>query len=222
MLVAELGLLLVLALRLARVGTFSRVLNSFYDDVVTFCQQNGLSITELAVVFSLSLAFVAFDLFFAFGEEDLADVVSYGILLFICVTGVGLALALDVFYYFMISGVGASSVTLRAVATDVVNNGLCLLRVFFCWTRYIFYDLQTELVDFTLQYTDVANEVVPASLLTVSLEWPTSAGDRASQTLWHSCFAFVWVIVSAILDLILMVTQALISFFKLAIAFFLL
>lgn len=170
LLVAELLLFLVLALRLARVSAITRLVSQFYDDLVTFCQQNGLSVTELATVLSLSLGFIFFDLFFAFGEEDLADVVSYGILLFVFITGLGLFLALDVFYYFMISGVGASSATARVVATDVVNNGLCLLRVFFCWTRYIFYDLQTELVDFTLQYTDVANETGVAPFAGATLE----------------------------------------------------
>jgi hypothetical protein len=155
---AELALVCAVFTRLLRVSTLARALQVFYDDLVTFCQANALSVTELATVTTFFIGFLFFDLFCAFLEEDLADVVSYAILALIVLTLGSLALCLDLFVYFLVSSTGGAGPSFRSIATDLINNSLCLLRIFVCWTRYIFYDMQTEFIDFNLQYTDIANE----------------------------------------------------------------
>ena len=86
-------------------------------------------------------------------------------------------------------------------ASDVINVALCLLRVVFCWVRYIFYDLQVELVDLSLHYTDEVGALEfggwglwPPLALLVAVQW----------------------------DATLVAVQVLLSFFKLVIASFLL
>jgi hypothetical protein len=129
---AELLLFLGIGVRLLKIINLGKIHQLFYDDFITFCQQNGISVTEVVTLTSAAIGLLVFDIFFAFSEEDPADVLSYGILAFVGITILGLLLAMDVFYYFMISGVGSGSATARAVGTDLVNNVLCLLRVFFC------------------------------------------------------------------------------------------
>lgn len=132
LILAELLLFLGIGVRLLKIINLGKLHQLFYDDFITFCQQNGISVTEVVTLTSAAIGLLVFDIFFAFSEEDPADVLSYGILGFIGVTILSLLLAMDVFYYFMISGVGSGSATARAVGTDLVNNVLCLLRVFFC------------------------------------------------------------------------------------------
>jgi hypothetical protein len=85
-------------------------------------------------VFSLItffVGFIVFDFFVTMAEDDTLEAIS---LAFVSVCGLAvffLGLAVDVQYYYLISSVGGEQ-TLRLVYTDVVNNLLCLLRVFFC------------------------------------------------------------------------------------------
>jgi hypothetical protein len=65
------------------------------------------------------------------------------------------------------------------VLTDVVTNVLCVLRVFFCWVRYIFYDLQVEAVDFAFHYTDATNEALVPWLQGSSAEGLRRLGEAA-------------------------------------------
>jgi hypothetical protein len=164
LLLLELTLALFLCLSLERLGSLARVAQSQYDDVVTFCKQNGLSLVELAAVLTLGVGFVIFDLFVSAAEDDLTDVLGYGVFALVGLTVAFLVLATDVQLYLLVSAAGSGEATLRSVATDLVNNGLCLLRVFLCWVRYLFYDLQTELVDFTFHYSDLANEATFGAL----------------------------------------------------------
>lgn len=106
---------------------------------------------------TLTVGFVFFDIFLSFAEDDVVDTLNYLILLFVILTFVFLLLAVDIQYFFMISNAGGDF-TLRVIVFDLINNLLCALRVFFCWIRYIFYDLQVEMVDMTFQYTDSVNE----------------------------------------------------------------
>ena len=85
--------------------------------------------------------------------------------------------------------------------SDVVNVALCLLRVVFCWVRYIFYDLQVELVDLSLHYTDEVG----------SLQF----GGWGLYTPLALVVATQW-------DITLVIIQVLLSFFKIVIASFLL
>jgi hypothetical protein len=103
-----------------------------YDDVATLGQHRGLSVAELACLSTLLLGLVAFDVFVTLAEDDALEAISYA---FGCVIALGvllLLLAVDVQYYYMVSAVSGGEATLRLVYADLVNNGLCLLRVLFC------------------------------------------------------------------------------------------
>lgn len=154
----ELLFVLFAIVKLAQLPSLARLVQPFYDDITTFCKQNGLSLTELAVLTALSVGFIFFDLFITLAEDDVVDAFNYIVFLFVLFSVLGLIFALDVLVYFMVSGLSSGDLSLRVIANDIINNVLCLLRIFFCWVRYIFYDLQTEFVDFTYQYTDTSNE----------------------------------------------------------------
>lgn len=103
-----------------------------YDAVVTLCQQRGLSAAEIFSLTTFTIGYLVFDMFVIMAEDDALEAISY---LFGGVIGAALvllALAVDVQYYFMISAISGGEATLRILYTDIVNNGLCLLRVFFC------------------------------------------------------------------------------------------
>lgn len=151
-----------LAPALRRLLRFGRV---FYDDVVTFCAHNNLSLTELATFVSLAGGFIVFDLFVSVSEEDLADTLSYGLFILVIVLFAFLLLAVDLQYFYMVSSVSSGDLTTRTVVSDLVNNFLCALRIFFCWVRYVFYDLQVEFIDFTYHYTDTSNDILLTSFI---------------------------------------------------------
>jgi phage-related holin len=103
-----------------------------YDAMVTLCQQRGLSAAEIFSLTTFVVGYLVFDMFVILAEDDMLEAVSYMFGGVICAALVLLALAVDVQYYFMISAISGGEATLRIFYTDIVNNGLCLLRVFFC------------------------------------------------------------------------------------------
>lgn len=105
------------------------------------------------------LGFLIFDLFISAVDEDVTDVFSYFMFVFVVLLFFFLILGTDVQYYYMISSISNGDLTLRVIVFDVINNFLCILRIFFCWVRYLFYDLQVELVDFSFHYTDSVNDL---------------------------------------------------------------
>jgi hypothetical protein len=133
---------------------------SGYDDVVTFCQVRGISVTEIFGLLTFALGFIFFDMFVTLAEDDSLEALSYVFASVIVCAVVLLFLAADVQFYFLISSISGGELTLRVLYTDIVNNGLCLLRIFFCWIRYLFYDLQAELVDLAFHYTEVGDEAM--------------------------------------------------------------
>jgi hypothetical protein len=122
--------------------------------VTTLCQRLNLSAVEFLALTALTTSFVLFDLLAAFSEEDAAETFGFSFVVLIFLITVIAACFANVHYYYMLSSVGSSDVTLRVLYADLVNNGLCLLRIFFCWVRYVFYDLQSEVIDFTTHYTE--------------------------------------------------------------------
>jgi len=129
-----------------------------YADVVAFCQARSISLAETFGLLTFGLGFVLFDAFVTLAEDDVLEGVSY---LFLGVIGLAvglLAVAVDLQYYYMVSSISGGELTLRLLYADLVNNALCLLRIFFCWVRYLFYDLQAELVDLSFHYTELAEE----------------------------------------------------------------
>lgn len=145
-----------------------------YDDLVTLCQHRGVSIAEVLTLTTAAVGLLAFDAFVTLAEDDTLEAVSY---VFGCVIALAvllLVLAIDLQYYYMVSAISGGEATLRLLYADLVNNGLCLLRVFFCWIRYLFYDLQAELVDFAFHYTETSEEQALESLASVA---SLSAGE---------------------------------------------
>lgn len=160
LLIAELAIVCML------LGGFSFVLQRTgfrthgYHDIVTLCQQRGVSMAEVFSLVSFMFGFILFDAFVTMAEDDALEAISYIFAAVVLLAVVLLGIAVDVQYYFLISSISGGEQTLRLLYTDTVNNVLCLLRIFFCWIRYLFYDLQAELVDFSFHYTELADEAV--------------------------------------------------------------
>jgi hypothetical protein len=113
------------------VDLFSNI-RIFYDDIITFCKLNNISVTEVGVFFSFFLGFIVFDIFICSVDEDVTDVFSYFMVTFVVLLFFFLILGTDVQYYYMISSVSSGDLTTRVIAFDVINNFLCILRIFFC------------------------------------------------------------------------------------------
>jgi hypothetical protein len=103
-----------------------------YDAIVTLCQQRGLSAAEIFSLVTFVVGYLVFDVFVIMAEDDMLEAISYMFGGIIAAALILLAIAVDVQYYFMISAISGGEATLRIFYTDIVNNGLCLLRVFFC------------------------------------------------------------------------------------------
>jgi hypothetical protein len=133
------------------------------------------------------------------GEDDLIDSAAIGVFAFVgCTIGAALT-ALGALLAYVASPVGSGAVWRKVVFDDAVNFGLYVLRVFLCWTRYIFYDLQVEGVDIALQQTD-------------ALFVATTSTEQGALE------AMLWVA----LDTVALVTQLGLSLAKLFLAAFLL
>ena len=136
-----------------------------YQDFVAACKNSGLSLTELGVAITLGAGLLLFDIFVSLSEDDPTDTLGYGVLILVMATFALWGLAVDTQAYYTLCCVGSGDLTTRLILTDALNNGLCALRIFFCWVRYLFYDFQVEAVDLAFHYTDVANELGPLTLL---------------------------------------------------------
>jgi hypothetical protein len=176
-----------------------------YQDFVAACKSAGLSVTEIGVGVTLAAGLLVFDIFLSLSEDDPADALGYGVLILVVATFALWALAVDIQAYYTLSCVGAGDLTARVVLMDALNNALCVLRIFFCWVRYLFYDFQVEAVDLAFHYTDVANE-------------PTEGGARP---MWAAA-APAWALIAPALDVAFTLLQLLLGLFKFAIALFLL
>jgi len=185
-----------------------------YDALITLCQQRGISAAEVLSLTTAVLGFLVFDLFVTMAEDDMLEAISYAFGGVIAAALALLVVAVDIQYYYMISAISGGEATLRIFYTDVVNNGLCLLRVFFCWIRYLFYDLQAELVDFAFHYTETAEESW-LEQAPVATRW-SDAGVE-----WASLGALCGGLLLVGFDAAAMLLQLLIGGFKLALALFL-
>jgi hypothetical protein len=191
LLLAELGILLFLLSLTSKLASSSGITQA-YGDIVSLCQTKSISLAEIFTLTTLSLGFIIFDAFVTLSEDDILEGVSYLFLSIIALAVFLLFVAIDLQYYYLVSAISGGELTIRIIYNDVLNNGLCLLRIFFCWVRYLFYDLQSELVDLSFHYTEL------------------SEND-----------SIAWVGFSAYLDTVSMVFQLLIGAFKLALALFL-
>jgi hypothetical protein len=135
----------------------------------------------------------------ATSEDDVVDAAALAVLAVVAAT-IGATLAtLGALLAYVATPVATPDAWRKVVFDDAVNFGLYVLRVFLCWTRYIFYDLQVEGVDMALQQSD--------ALFTSS----TSAGRTPVE-----------VVVWAAFDVVADVAQLGLSLAKLFLAAFLL
>jgi len=192
-----------------------------YQDFVAACKGAGLSVTEIGVALTLAAGLLVFDVFLSLSEDDPADTLGYGVLILVLATFALWALAVDVQAYYTLSCVGAGDLTARVVLMDALNNGLCALRIFFCWVRYLFYDFQVEAVDLAFHYTDVANELTPLTLLEGGAWWAPEPTEGGARPVWAAS-APLWALAAPALDVAFTLLQLLLGLFKFAIALFLL
>ena len=181
---------------------FAVVRSDFTRSLVTFSKRAHLSLVEFVALLSFSLMFLIFDVFFAFTEDDVGETVILYLASFLFVISFLVAFLLNVQYYYMLNAAGGSDLTLRLIYFDLVSNGLCFFRLFLCWVRYIFYDMQSEVVDFVTHYTELNND----------LSWGVFYG------LTSAAYGVLWALFLFLLDLQLSLLQILLSVFKLAIA----
>lgn len=57
-----------------------------YQDFVAACKSSGLSVTEVAVGFTLAVGLLAFDVFLSLSEDDPTDSLGYGVLILVIST----------------------------------------------------------------------------------------------------------------------------------------
>lgn len=192
-----------------------------YQDFVAACKSAGLSVTEIGVGVTLAAGLLIFDIFLSLSEDDPTDTLGYGVLILVVATFALWALAVDVQAYYTLSCVGAGDLTARVVLMDALNNALCVLRIFFCWVRYLFYDFQVEAVDLAFHYTDVSNELTPLTLLEGGAWWAPEPTEGGARPMWAAA-APLWALVAPALDVAFTLLQLLLGLFKFAIALFLL
>lgn len=217
-LVEVVAILTVLSWMGAR-ASLMRPISATYADFIASLQSLGISATEVGVTFSFFAGLLFLDVFLAFNEEDVTEVLSVGLLVFVIGTFATMIIGLGVQYYYLISGLGNGDLTIRVVIFDFLNNFLCILRIFFCWVRYVFYDAQVEALDFVFHYTDALGQENLNEL------WASIA--QAQQGGWKlqdigALLSFVGkqlVLIWA--EAAIMVVQAILGAFKLGIALFL-
>jgi len=128
----EVALVVLTLSMLTRVTSMFSNTRVFYDDIVTFFQANNISFTEVGALFTFFLGFLVFDIFISASDEDITDVFSYFMLGFVILLFSFLILGTDIQYYYMISSISNGDLTLRVICFDIINNFLCILRIFFC------------------------------------------------------------------------------------------
>lgn len=192
-----------------------------YQDFVAACKSSGLSLTEIGVAITLGAGLLLFDIFVSLSEDDPTDTLGYGILILVIATFALWGLSVDVQAYYTLCCVGSGDLTARLILTDVLNNFLCVLRIFFCWVRYLFYDFQVEAVDMAFHYTDVANDLSPLTLLEGGAWFAPEPSEGGMRPMWAATSS-VWVLLVPVMDVATTLLQLLLGVFKFAIALFLL
>jgi hypothetical protein len=192
-----------------------------YQDFVAACKSSGLSLTEIGVAITLAAGLLLFDVFVSLSEDDPTDTLGYGVLLLVIATFALWGLSVDIQAYYTLCCVGSGDLTTRLILTDVLNNFLCVLRIFFCWVRYLFYDFQVEAVDMAFHYTDVANDLSPLTLLEGGAWFAPEPSEGGLRPVW-AVSSGIWVLIAPMMDVATTLLQLLLGVFKFAIALFLL
>ena len=117
----------------------------------------GISTYEVIGIIGSSFIIIIFDLMCSMSEDDWNDFILCGIAFILCFGFGGVIVGLGLGCPISLSPISGSG--LRAGCFDILNIFLCLFRIFVCFIRYVFYDLQLEVVDFATQFTEVSGEV---------------------------------------------------------------
>lgn len=104
----------------------------FYDDLVLFCKARNVSVTEAFTLLTLSLGYIVFDAVIAVAEEDILENTGYALLACMLSAVLLIVVAVDVQYFALVSGASNGELSLRLIYSDLLNNVLCLMRVFSC------------------------------------------------------------------------------------------
>lgn len=138
---------------------FSKKLKSSFN-AITSLIINMLSYYEFIVITTSFFFLIVIKLVLALSEDDSSDMVPVVILFFIIILIISFYVSMGTIKsYYLLNSNSSGEIKKRLIFNEVVNTFLCLLRIFLCLTRYIFYDLQVELVDMVLNYTEDINYV---------------------------------------------------------------
>ena len=211
--------LFIFSLLFGKVSNFF-ITTKFYDNILNFFKYNNISFLEFSITCTLFIFFYIFDIFLSFSEDDSSDTYFYLMLIFIVMMFFFLSIAIDIQYFYSMSNASTGDVTLRILFFDILNNLLSVLRIFLCWIRYIFYDLQVEAVDFSFHYIDYNNEVCINFLL------KNSSDDKSTINNFDISFtvmlkSFFFYLLYFFFDITIIIIQIILSVFKLLIAFYL-
>lgn len=193
----------------------------FYDNILNFFKYNNISFLEISITCTLFISFYVFDIFLSFSEDDFSDTFFYLILVFIVLMFFFISICLDIQYFYSMSNTSNGDISLRLLFSDILNNFLGILRIFLCWIRYIFYDLQVEAVDFSFHYIDYNNEFYLNFLLKETNEDKTNL-KNFDITFFFMLKSLLFYILFFFFDIVIIIIQIILSIFKLLIAFYLL
>ena len=157
---------------------------------------NSVSVLEARSLLTASVLTLGAYATVSAGADDLVDSAIFVVLALVLVTLAASLTSLALLLLYSISAASGGEVWRKAALADSLNVLLCALRIVLCWARYIFYDIQVEVVDLALHYTDEVLEVNPTTSAILSP-------------------------VHTVLDIVVALLQAVLSLFKLAIASFL-
>ena len=147
---------------------FSKKLRTNVNTITTLIT-NLLSYYEVIVMTTSFFFVIILKLILSVSEDDTSDVVALIILLLIVTLIISFYVSIGTIKsYFLLNSNSSGEVKKKLIFNDTVNTFLCLLRIFLCLTRYIFYDLQVELVDMVLNYTEEVNYFTVGDLSNLS------------------------------------------------------
>lgn len=139
-------------------------------NTITTLIVNLLSYYEVVVITTSFFFIIILKLVLSVTEEDSYDLVALMILFFIVLLLISFYVSIGTIKsYFLLNSNSSGEVKKRLLFNEFVNTFLCVLRIFLCLTRYIFYDLQVELVDMVLNYTEDVNYLTSSGLDNLSL-----------------------------------------------------
>jgi len=132
-----------------------------------------------------------------------------------------LSIAIDIQYFYSMSNTSNGDVSVRLLFFDILNNFLGILRIFLCWTRYIFYDIQVEMIDFSFHYIDYNNENYLNFILKED-SFSILNFKNTSSSFLIILKSFIFYFLFFFFDIVVIIIQIILSIFKLLIAFYLL